>query len=169
MRTTSWVVFAAATGVFLACTVVAAVRGPSVYQDSVYGFSINAPAFPAAGKGANVVPVVMMAPADEGFSSNVNVSVQTVAVSRDAYRDLSTAQFKQAGWKVNAQRNATVSGKDAIFWDYEGTQGGKELRWLALTVVDTDRVYIITCTALKEAFPKYEKEFQACLNSFRLK
>jgi hypothetical protein len=45
---------------------------------------------------------------------------------------------------------------------------GKDLRFLALAVVDTDRVFLTTCTALKSRFQEDEPEFRACLDSFKL-
>jgi hypothetical protein len=167
MRRAVLVVLAAAIGAGAAWAAAVAARKPTVYQDGLYGFSIQAPAFPVAPPGATVVPVVMTGPAEDKFAANVNVAVQQVALSRDGYRQLSLAQFSQAGFKVNADRDLTVFGKPAILWDYEGSAGGRDLRWLALAVIDTDRVLVVTCTALKDAFGKYEQEFHTCVNSFR--
>ena len=166
MRKAIVVLLAAAIGAGAAWAAAAA-RKPSVYQDGLYGFSIQAPAFPMAPPGATVVPVMLFAPAEDKFAANVNVVVQQVALSRDGFRQLSLAQFRQAGFKVNADRDLTVFGKPAILWDYEGSAGGRDLHWLALAVIDTDRVFLVTCTALKDAFPKYEQEFHTCVNSFR--
>ena len=169
MRTAAWVFSAAVAVALVVCGAAAAVRRPSLYEDGLYRFSIEPPAFPPAEKNSSVVPVIMAAPLEGGFNSNVSVAVQQVAMTRDAYRALMLGQFKQSGFRINSQRDTTVSSRDAAVWDYEGIQGGRELRWLAMVVVDADRVYLITCTSPKDAFPKYEKEFQACLNSFRLK
>ena len=166
MRRAVLVVLAAAIGAGAAWAAAAA-RKPSVYQDGLYGFSIQAPAFPMAPPGAMAVPVVMTAPAEDKFAASVNVVVQQVALSRDGYRQLSLAQFKQAGFKVNVDRDLTVFGKPAILWDYEGSAAGRDLHWLALAVIDTERVFLVTCTAPKDTFGKYEQEFHTCVNSFR--
>jgi len=165
MRRAVLVVLAAAVGAGAAWA--AAARRPTVYQDGLYGFSIQAPAFPMAPPGAMVVPVMMTAPAEDKFAANVNVVVQQMALSRDGYRQLSLAHFKQAGFKVNVDRDLTVFGKPAILWDYEGAAGGRDLHWLALAVIDTERVFLVTCTASKDTFGKYEQEFHTCVNSFR--
>ena len=166
MRRAVLVVLAAAIGAGAAWAAVAA-RKPSVYQDGLYGFSIQAPAFPMAPPGSMVIPVMMTAPAEDKFAANVNVVVQQVTLSRDGFRQLSLAQFKQAGFKVNVDRNLTVFGKPAILWDYEGAMAGRDLHWLALAVIDTERVFLVTCTALKDTFGKYEQEFHTCVNSFK--
>ena len=167
MRKAIVVILAAAIGAGAAWAAAAAARKPSVYQDGLYGFSIQAPAFPMAPPGSMVIPVAMMASAEDKFTANVNVMVQQVALSRDGYRQLSLAQFKQAGFKVNVDRDLTVSGKPAILWDYEGSMGGRDVHWLALAVIDTERVFLVTCTALKDTFGKYEQEFHTCVNSFK--
>ena len=167
MRKAIVVILAAAIGAGAAWAAAVAARRPSVYQDGLYGFSIQTPAFPMAPPGSTVVPVMLFAPTEDKFAANVNVMVQQAALSRDGFRQLSLAQFKQAGFKVNADRDLTVFGKPAILWDYEGAMGGRDLHWLALAVIDTERVFLVTCTAPKDTFGKYEQEFHTCVNSFR--
>ena len=145
-----------------------AARNPSVYTDGLYGFSIQAPAFPPAPPGGGVIPVMLLGPSENGFTSNVNVLVQMGTTTRDALRQTMLGQVKTMGFKVNAQRDVTVGEKPALLMDYEGQQAGKDLRVLSLSVIGADRVFTITCTGLKDAFPKYEKAFVDCVNSFRL-
>jgi hypothetical protein len=168
MRTAFWVVLAVAATVGTLWAAQALERRPSVYTDGVYEFSIQAPVFPTGAQGTAVTPVVLAGPAEGGFSSNVNVMVQNVTMTRDAFRKLSEDQFKAAGLQVNAARDLTVQGKDAVQFDYQGTMLGRDLHWLSMAVVYTDRVFVISCTATKDAYPKFEKKFQACLDSFKL-
>jgi hypothetical protein len=142
----------------------------SAYMDVNYGFALFAPRFPKA-TNQNVTPLILTGPGEAGFSSNVNVTIQPLpaTTTRKAYHDQSLNEFRQAGLKVNSDRDVTVSGKDAIRFDYEGQVGGKNLHFLSLAVIDKDRVILVTCTATPEAFPAIEPEFSACLDSFRLK
>ncbi len=141
----------------------------STFVDTNYGFSLEAPRFPDAGPTTAGIALVFSGPPKDGFAPNVNVSVQATATTAKAYRELSFAQLDQLKLKRNSDRNLKVSGRDAIEVDYEGTIGGsKPLRFLALAVIDKDRVIQITCTALPEAFPAVEAEFRACLQSFKL-
>lgn len=141
---------------------------PSVYTDGTYGFSIQAPAFPKAPASASVSLAIFSAPAEDGFGSNMNVVVQNVAVTLDEYREASLGQFKTAGMKVNSETRSKISGHDAVVWDYEGTLQGRELRWLAAVIGTKDRIFLVTCTALKKHFQKNEKEFRKSLESFKL-
>ena len=141
-------------------------RRKSTYTDGLYGFSIQAPKFPEAAAGSNVIPVMLLGPGEGGFSSNVNVVVQQVKQTREQFRKVSLGQFQAAALKVTSDQNKTVSGKEAIFLDYEGRQQGRDLRFLALAVFDSNRVFLVTCTAPQKDFPKFDKEFRACIDSF---
>ena len=140
----------------------------SRYVDGTYGFSLSAPRYPKAGPGTSVIPVMLLAPAEGGFSNNVNVAVQNRPTTLDAYLAQARAEFKVAGLAMTSERRTKVSGADAALIEYEGTMQGRALKWLALVVVTRDRVYLVTCTATKATFPRYEKAFRACLSSFRL-
>jgi len=138
---------------------------PSIYTDGTHGFRIQAPAFPKT-KIGSVIPVMFLGPPNEGFSPNANVMVQYTNAGLEGYRELTLGQFKASGMTVHAVENRKVSGRDALFFDYSGRQGTRDLRWLALAVVEKDRVFLTTCTAPKDDFPALEKEFRACLGSF---
>jgi hypothetical protein len=137
-------------------------------MDVNHGFAIFAPNFPKVPK-QTVIPVMFTGPAEGGFSSNVNITIQPVSTTRKAYHDQSLREFGQLGFKLNSSRDVTVSGKDAIRLDYEGKASGKDLHFLSLAVFDKDRVILVTCTALPDSFAAVEPEFNACLDSFRLK
>ncbi len=163
---------AVAIVILVSLTVLLGAEGPEqqacTYTDALYGFTIQAPQFPEAPAGTGVIPVMMYAPAESGFATNVHVMVQRVAMTRQQYRETSLAEFKGMGLKVNSDTDTTVSGRDALIVDYEGKMAGRELRWLALAVVDKEQVLLVTCTAPKDSFEKYEKGFRACLDSFHL-
>ena len=140
----------------------------SKYADETYGFAIRPPAFPAAAKGVNVIPIMMLAAPENRFASNVNIVVQEKATTREEYRKLSLDEMQAAGLELLSDKDATVSKRDALQFEYQGYQQGNHLRWLALAVIDKERVYVVTCTALKDDYPKYEAAFKGCLESFEL-
>lgn len=155
---------------FLGVLLAAEHLGPksSHYADGLYGFSIDAPQFPKAASGSTEVRLVLMAPAEQDFCANVNLMIQHVSTTREQYRESTLAQFGSLGFKVNSEQTVTVSGRDAIIFDYEGKANDREFRWLALAVIDAERVFLVTCTAPKGSFEKYEKAFRSCLNSFKM-
>jgi hypothetical protein len=158
---------------FLLCAALAVAVGPQAararaYTDPHYGFSIDPPKVPIAGAGASATPAMFFAPAEEGFAANMGVVVQTQAMTAAQYGEITRGQLKDAGFKVYAEKALKVAGRDALLWDYEGAVQGRDLHWLALAVMDTERVYLVTCTATSAGFGKHQKAFQAALDSFTL-
>ena len=143
-------------------------KKPSTYTDGLYGFTIQAPSFSAVAKGSMVIPVMLLGPAENAFSSNVNVVVQETAMTREEYRKVTFAQIEAARFKVISEKNTTVSKKDALLIEYEGEQQGRDLRWLALAVFAGERVHVVTCTALMDSYAKQEAAFKECIDSFQL-
>ena len=139
----------------------------TVYKDARFGFTIEPPAF-AAAETVSVTPVMFFAAPEEGFAANLNVSVQTTLMTAKEYAELSRGQFQQMKLEVVSEKAMKVSGRDALLWDYQGKAQGRDLRWLALAVVDKGRVYLVTATSTADAFPKHEKAFHAALRSFAL-
>lgn len=143
----------------------AGVAKPSTYVNGQYGFSLTPPRFPDVEKRVATVFQASAAPVD-GAEANLNVQVQPMNMDRAQYRALSLKQFQKEGWTVTSDKDLTVSGRDAILWDFEGKCGDEEYRWLALAVIDKPRVILATCTSLKRHFAGHEKEFRASLESF---
>ncbi len=140
----------------------------SIYVDSNYGFSLSPPRFRTATPGSMVVPAIFSGIGDGSFTSNVNINVNVMTTTREQYRKLSLDEFRAANLKVIADTDRTVSGRDAILFNYEGKIQENDLHFLALAIIDTDRVFLVTCTAKQAVFKEMEPEFLACLNSFKL-
>ena len=141
---------------------------PSQYTNAVYGYSIVPPAFAKAEKDGAAQTVSFFAPARKGFATNLGIIVQMVKMTLDEYCDLSTGQFKQAGLKIVSETRKKVSGKNAVLWEYEGTLQQGELKWIALAVIDTDRVFLITGTTTPAEYAQVEKELRASLDTFAI-
>lgn len=139
------------------------------YNDPALGFSLEAPRFPAPASTQVVVPIVFSAPsARVGFTSNVNVNIQPIKTDRDAYLAISRREMDQRGFTMNEVTERTVSGRPASLLDYQGRIRGESLRFLALAVIDKERVILVTCAASAADFPALEPEFRACLDSFKM-
>ncbi len=140
----------------------------SVYVDANYGFSLTPPRFKTATPGSMVVPAIFSGIGDGSFTSNVNINVNVMTTTREQYRKLSLDEFRAANLKVIADTDRTVSGRNAILFSYEGRIQETDLHFLALAIIDMDRVILVTCTAKQAVFKEMEAEFLACLNSFKL-
>ncbi|MCG3138387.1 MAG: hypothetical protein HJJLKODD_02250 [Phycisphaerae bacterium] len=143
-------------------------NGRGTYNDARYGFTIQTPNYPAVPTGETVIPIMTFAPQVNGFCPNMHVMIQAQTVTADQYAQLTRDEFKTAKFSINSERTFKVSGRDALLWDYQGVQDSIDLRFLALAVIDTDKVYLLTAAAPPTEYPKYEAEFKACLESFQL-
>lgn len=141
---------------------------PSIYANGVHGFSLMPPAFPKGETGASVQTAWFLAPAHSGFAGNLSVIVQHVKMTLEEFRTLSGKENERLGNKVISETKKTVSGKDAVLREYEGTQQGRELKWIELAVIDLDRVFLLTAMAIKADYASVEKEFKASLDSFKI-
>ncbi len=140
----------------------------SCYVDESHGFRIDVPRFRRIKKGERCRPVAFLGPPVEGFASNVVVTVGPPG-TREGHREVSSAEFKKGLFKHHADRDLTVSGRDAVEYDVEGQKPGEPAyRLLSLAVFDKDRMYRVACMAPADSFAQYEAEFRACLASFRL-
>jgi hypothetical protein len=144
------------------------------YRDTEYGFVISPPKFagPVSGSRADsrsvMVFVAAAGPPEQGLAPNVNVMIQKMQTTREGYLQLTKSEIVSAGLKLRSETNRMVSGKPAVVLEYEGTMGGRELRFLQLAVVLPDRVILATYTAAAADFPTKVAEFRKSLETFQL-
>jgi len=138
------------------------------YSNAAYKFSCTPPVFPRADANVSQTVASFLAPPRDGFSSNVGIIVQNVKMTLDEYIDLSKKQFKQLELNAVSENKLKVSGRDAVVWEYEGVQAKRKFKWMAMAVIDGDRVFLVTGTALAADYDQVSKDFKACLDSFKI-
>lgn len=139
---------------------------PAAFAQDGYqnrAFTINAPSSPTGL--ANSQPVLMSLPFYEGFAPNVNVQVQVYPDSLDTYVRLSEGQFRSLNWTVLDHQ---LSGNKATF-EYTGDYNGRTMHWYAEAIKQSDRVYLVTATALAAQWPSVSARLVASVKSFRLR
>ncbi len=142
----------------------------SKYVDENYGYSLELPKFPGAGPTRLSTALIVTGPRGSSVAPSVDVTIYPNSRTVKDYRELMLGHFKQIGLKLNSEKELKVSGKDAVEFDYEGGSlepGARPLHFLALAVVERERVVVVTCSATPKAFPGLEKEFRACINSLK--
>jgi hypothetical protein len=142
----------------------------AAYTDPAYGYTLEPPRFPAGKDGDAGVRVMMYSVPEGGFAANVNVLVAHRRITRADLRAETLRDLGQMNWKVVSTKELMVSGREAIVFEYEGAMPGQAqmLRFMGLSVVDDDRLFTITGTALAKSFASVEKEMRASIESFRL-
>jgi len=141
---------------------------PSSYTNGAYGFSLVPPTFAKADPDSGVQAAMFFAPGKNGFAGNLGVMVQTVKMTLDDYVALSRDQFDKSGIKISAETKRKVSGREAVLWEYEGAAKDRKLKWMAMAVVDGDRVFLITGTSTRDDYDALSQEFKASLDSFKI-
>lgn len=138
-------------------------EGGTTYESKELGFRF-APSLPVP---AGQVIATFHAEASAGFSPNVNVVIQA-PMERAAYRQLSLEQFEQNDLELVRDESVTVSGHDALRWEYRGSMTGRALRFASLAVFTGEHTYLVTATATPEQFQQLASHFDLLLASFEL-
>lgn len=139
----------------------------NTFTDGSFGYSMNVPSFQNLPKNMSATRAHFYGPPKDGFRPNINIMVQRIETTRADYKKLSLGQFKDNKFKVNSVKEFLVSGRPALRIDYQGTISERDLRWLSLAVIEKGQVFLVTATALKDDYPRQEKEFSQALASFR--
>jgi hypothetical protein len=108
--------------------------------------------------------LVMLLPASDNFSANVNVQIQPYTGSIEEYGTLTETQFKDAGVKVIEQKKL---GKTAMVFEYSGEMRGQFVHCYARAEKAGDHVYLATATATQDQWPKQSAKLKACIDSLR--
>jgi hypothetical protein len=140
----------------------------SDFQDTQFGYTVSSPDFPRPAVGSGLVRVFIAAPSEDGFSANMNVTVQEKVTTLEDYIVDSQKGFGALGMTLRSATRREVSKRPAVLFDYEGTQAGRPLHFLSLAVILPERVLLVTYTAPVSSFSTYEPEFRRSADSFKL-
>jgi hypothetical protein len=113
----------------------------------------------------SLMPLAMALTPKDGFASNINVMIQNFEGSIEEYATISEKQFKKINFTV---LNKKVNGNSLIY-EYTGEMGGRKLHWYAKGVKRGNKVYLITGTAMEDAWSEEADKLKECVNSFKLK
>lgn len=140
----------------------------SDFKDTQFGYSVAPPAFPGPPPGGVFTRVNVLAPPEAGFSANMGVMIQEVAITRDEFVARTKEQLGAASMTLRSSSKRDVSGKPAVLFDYDGQLRGRSLRFLQLAVILPERVLLLTYTAPVSTFAGLEAEFRRSLETFKL-
>ena len=112
-------------------------------------------------------------PVEGGYMPNVNIIVEPFlrAFTVDEYAEASTRGIKEVtiSYREFSRTKKDIGGREAYILDCEATFEGMGIgHFLMLGLPDGKVGWGITCTSLPEEYSKYEDDFHAILNSFRI-
>lgn len=103
-----------------------------------------------------------------GFSPNVNVLIQYQSTTPTAYLETTRKELESMKWVVVESKETTHTGKPALWVEYTGKAGSREMHWYALAVFLEDRVILVTGSAAEKDFDKISEKLKAAVLSVNL-
>lgn len=159
-----------------ALAVTLAAPAAMAFESDKDGFSMDFPGTWQTRENFMSTSVIGLSPlesANDTFAENVNVVVEELSqnVPLTTYTKASgqnLAKFLNQ-YKLLENKTVQLNGHDAQRLVYEHTQGQFKLRALVYLVVEGDRGYVLTCTAERASYAKYQGQFEKICQTFAVK
>ena len=106
------------------------------------------------------------------FKENMNVNTEAaVGYDTKSYSDANIATIRKEipGVEVEDLGQTMLGDNQAECYTYTFDYSGIQLKDIAWYIAKNDVGYVITCTALKTTFDKFEPQFKACASTFKIK
>jgi hypothetical protein len=138
---------------------------PAIYRNQGCRIAIAPPRFEAVPPGGVVVPVVFFVYLDgETVRGQVIVKIAPARASLEEVRAAALSATEEAGERVIGEDRIAVSARRGVL--FHSVAADRESLYLA---VQGDRfTYFVGAQASAESFPRMEKMFRACIDSFRI-
>jgi len=112
--------------------------------------------------------------AAQGYEPNMNIGVEPAPIginTHDQMVETVLGGFKtlSSGYKEVGRTKTTVDGREATIVSWESSVAGqKNLHFLQMYTMVDNVVWIVTCTATPENFPRWENDFNTIVRSLRI-
>ena len=155
----------------LAFSTVAFAQATATYKNTAARFQMSYPKAWTARENVMGTTVFVAKLNPQGFSTNVNVIVQTVPKGT-TLKAMSGALEQQLSsvitdFKLLSQKNSTLGGQPALVLSYTGRQGKYALTWDQSIVIRGTSNYIVTFTAETAVYKRERAPLPAILSSFK--
>jgi hypothetical protein len=145
----------------------ASAAGDDRYVDRTFGFSFSRPHFtPSDREGVTTVAVSLAGPQVGAFAPSVNVVVQNLDTTIDAWEQRQQGELKSIGWELLDHSRTQVGEMPALRTHARGPMQGQLVEFLAIALIRSKQVMVLTCMASAEQFPLYKSEFDRVVASF---
>ena len=127
------------------------------------GFSIDV--LDSAPGNESTLPLMMMMPASDGFTPNVNVVIQQYPEGLDAYRKLTLTQLSALGMELIQEREISAT---TLLFEYIGNKDDRVLHHYSRAIHRDGRIYLATGTSLAKQWEAVGPALRACVDSLEL-
>lgn len=141
------------------------------YVDSKNQFSINSPSgWTVDSSGSFGTAVILYGPTDLNFRINMNVVVQATSLSLSDYVSASKSQLATGltNYQLVSEGPTTIGGVAAYELVNTFTQGSYSIKDKQDLLVQNQKAYVITSTALQTNYATYQPSFDESVQTFKL-
>ncbi len=129
-----------------------------------YGFQIEA--LDANPGSASISPLMMFLPSSDGFSPNVNVSIQAYPEPMKNYVALSKKQFALMHLQIVGEKQ---NGNSEWIVEYKGLVKENNIHFYARAIAKNGKVYLTTGTAKESQWNSIGRSIRQHVDSFKTK
>src|SRR6266568_3893191 len=143
----------------------------NAYVNSSNRFSLNPPSgWTVDSSGVYGTAVVFYGPTDTGFRVNMNVIVESTSLTLNAYVSASKSQLSASltNYNLVSEGPTTIGGIDAYELVGTFTQGSFNIKNKQDFLVQNQKAYVITSTALQSNYGTYQPVFDESVQTFTL-
>ena len=143
----------------------------SAYVDSKNQFSINPPSgWTVDASGAYGTTVILYGPTDSGFRINMNLIVEATSLSLTDYVSSTKSQLASglSNYQLVSEGSTNIGGVAAYELVNNFTQGSYTIKDKQDLLVQNQKAYVITSTALQTNYATYQPSFDESVQTFKL-
>ena len=143
----------------------------NAYVNSNKRFSINPPSgWGVDSSGAFGTSVVFYGPTEANFRVNVNIIVESTSLTLSAYVSAAKTQLSQGltNYYLVSEGPKTIGGVDAYELVNTFTQGAFSIKDKQTILVQNQKGYVITSTALQSNYDTYQPAFDESVQTFKV-
>lgn len=144
---------------------------PNPYVDSKNQFSINPPSgWTVDSSGAFGTVVILSGPTDSNFRINMNIVVEATSLSLSDYVSAAKSQLSTGltNYQLVSETSTTIGGVAAYELVNKFTQGSYSIEDKQDILVQNQKAYVITSTALQTNYATYQPAFDESVQTFNL-
>jgi hypothetical protein len=141
------------------------------YVDSNNQFSINPPiGWTVDSSGAYGTAVILYGPTDSNFRINMNIIVEATSLSLSDYVSSTKSQLSTGltNYQLVSEISTTIGGVAAYELVNTFTQGSYNIEDKQDILVQNQKAYVITSTALQTNYATYQPAFDESVQTFKL-
>lgn len=141
------------------------------YVDSKNQFSINPPSgWTVDSSGSFGTVVILYGPTDSNFRINMNVVVEATSLSLTDYVSAAKSQLSSGltNYQLVSESSTTIGGVTAYELVNTFTQGSYSIEDKQDILVQNQKAYVITSTALQTNYATYQPAFDESVQTFKL-